>query len=78
MTTAYLAAEGVERQLDEELQRSGAEVRARHERLLICEGSVPSAWAAKGAIPMPAVASEEVRNIRVLSDICTIPSPSGA
>ncbi len=47
MTTAYLAPEGFESQLEEELQRSGFAVSRRHGRLLIGEGpAVASAWAA--------------------------------
>jgi len=47
MTTAYLAAEGFERQLDEELQRAGAAVMSRHERLVVCDGpAIAAAWAA--------------------------------
>jgi 23S rRNA (cytidine2498-2'-O)-methyltransferase len=47
MTTAYLAADGFEAQLHEELRRAGAEVRIAHQRLLICDGAaVPAAWAA--------------------------------
>lgn len=47
MTAAYLAAEGVELQLEEELRRAGIAVRARHGRLLLCDGpSRPAAWAA--------------------------------
>jgi 23S rRNA (cytidine2498-2'-O)-methyltransferase len=45
MTTAYLAAEGFEPQLGEELQRAGVEVRP-HERLLIGDKGVAAAWAA--------------------------------
>jgi len=45
MTTAYLAAEGFEPQLREELQRAGVEVRP-HERLLIGDKAVGAAWAA--------------------------------
>jgi 23S rRNA (cytidine2498-2'-O)-methyltransferase len=45
MTTAYLAAEGFEPQLREELQRAGVEVRP-HERLLIGDKAVAAAWAA--------------------------------
>src|SRR5229473_2556994 len=45
MTTAYLAAEGFEPQLREELQRAGVEVRP-HERLLIGDRDVAAAWAA--------------------------------
>ena len=45
MTTAYLAAEGFESQLREELQRAGVEMRP-HERLLVADAAVPAAWAA--------------------------------
>ncbi|UYN96338.1 MAG: hypothetical protein KIT25_05190 [Enhydrobacter sp.] len=46
-TTAYLAAEGFEAQLAEELRRAGVESRARHGRLLIADGPpVAAAWAA--------------------------------
>jgi len=45
MTTAYLAAEGFEPQLREELQRAGVEVRP-HERLMIGDKDVAAAWAA--------------------------------
>jgi 23S rRNA (cytidine2498-2'-O)-methyltransferase len=47
MTTAYLAAEGFEQQMQDELQRAGATVRASHGRLMIGDGpAVPAAWAA--------------------------------
>jgi 23S rRNA (cytidine2498-2'-O)-methyltransferase len=47
MTTAYLAADGFDAQLREELARAGVVVSAEHERLLICEGpAIASAWAA--------------------------------
>lgn len=47
MVTAYLAAEGFEAQLREELARRGAAVRETHGRLLISEGApVAAAWAA--------------------------------
>ena len=47
MTTAYLAARGYERQLDEELGRAGVPVTASHGRLRIAEGrAVHAAWAA--------------------------------
>jgi len=47
MNIAYLAAEGFDAQLREELRRAGADVRTSHERLLICDGpAVASAWAA--------------------------------
>ena len=45
MTTAYLAAEGFEPQLGEELGRAGVTIRA-HGRLLIGAEAVPAAWAA--------------------------------
>jgi 23S rRNA (cytidine2498-2'-O)-methyltransferase len=44
---AYLAADGFEGQLREELQRSALIPRDTHGRLLICDGpAMPSAWAA--------------------------------
>ncbi|TVR26745.1 MAG: hypothetical protein EA387_02090 [Nitriliruptor sp.] len=47
MTTAYLAAEGFERELDDELARAGAVVELRHGRLRISETPpVHAAWAA--------------------------------
>jgi 23S rRNA (cytidine2498-2'-O)-methyltransferase len=47
MTSAYLAAEGFEPQLEEELERAGVAVRARHGRLFIGDmPAVPAAWAA--------------------------------
>jgi 23S rRNA (cytidine2498-2'-O)-methyltransferase len=46
MPTAYLAPDGLEPQLEEELTRTGVAVQARHGRLLIAERSVPAAWAA--------------------------------
>ncbi len=47
MTTAYLAADGFEAELDTELIRRGVTVRARHGRLRIAEGpAVPVIWAA--------------------------------
>jgi 23S rRNA (cytidine2498-2'-O)-methyltransferase len=46
MTTAYLAAEGLGPQLEEELQQAGVAVQARQERLLIAGKAVPAAWAA--------------------------------
>ena len=45
MTTAYLAAEGFEPQLGEELRRAGVTSR-EHGRLLIGEQAVAAAWAA--------------------------------
>ena len=47
MVTAYLAADGFEAQLREELVRGGAGARATHGRLLIADGApVRTAWAA--------------------------------
>ena len=47
MTTAYLAADGYERELDEELARAGVAVELRHGRLRISESRpVHAAWAA--------------------------------
>lgn len=47
MSTAYLAAEGFDGQLLEELRRSAVVPVVTHGRLLICDGSaVPAAWAA--------------------------------
>jgi 23S rRNA (cytidine2498-2'-O)-methyltransferase len=47
MITAYLAAEGFEPQLEEELRRAAVPVRSRHGRLSICDGpAVRAAWAA--------------------------------
>lgn len=47
MTTAYLAADGFETQLRDELARRGVGVRAEHGRLSIADGSaVRAAWAA--------------------------------
>ena len=47
MPTAYLAADGFEAQLDEELGRAGVAVSHRHGRLLISEApAAAAAWAA--------------------------------
>lgn len=47
MTTAYLAADGLMDQLQEELRRAGVTPTATHDRLLICDGpAVGAAWAA--------------------------------
>ena len=44
MTTAYLAVEGLEAQLEEELRRRDVAVTLRHGRLLVSDGpAVPSA-----------------------------------
>jgi 23S rRNA (cytidine2498-2'-O)-methyltransferase len=47
MTTAYLAPDGLESQLREELQRAGVSMTGEHGRLLVADGSaVKAAWAA--------------------------------
>jgi 23S rRNA (cytidine2498-2'-O)-methyltransferase len=47
MTTAYLAADGFDPQLREELARAGVAISAEHDRLLISEApAIASAWAA--------------------------------
>ncbi len=47
VTTAYLAVDGLEAQLKEELQRQGVVPSAEHGRLLVADGSaVPAAWSA--------------------------------
>ena len=47
MTSAYLAAEGFEPQLEDELERAGVAVGARHGRLFISDApAVPAAWTA--------------------------------
>ena len=46
MPTAYLASDGLEPQLREELRRAGVAVQVEHGRLLIADTAVPSAWAA--------------------------------
>jgi 23S rRNA (cytidine2498-2'-O)-methyltransferase len=47
MTIAYLAAEGFEPQLEEELRRAGVPVRARHGRLFVSDApATAAAWAA--------------------------------
>lgn len=47
MITAYLAPDGFEDPLQEELRRGGASVRQRHGRLFVCDGpAVPAAWSA--------------------------------
>ncbi|CAN5195205.1 SAM-dependent methyltransferase [soil metagenome] len=47
MTTAYLAAEGLEPQLREELHRAGVAVTGEHGRLVIADGpAIKAAWAA--------------------------------
>lgn len=47
MTTAYLAVDGLERQLREELARAGVEIRATHGSLVLSDSPpVSAAWAA--------------------------------
>ena len=46
MPTAYLAPDGLEPQLKEELKRAGVPLQAEHGRLLIADKVVPAAWAA--------------------------------
>ncbi|HEY6982242.1 SAM-dependent methyltransferase [Reyranella sp.] len=71
MTTAYLAAEGFEPQLLEELSRAGAAIRGRHGRLVICDApAVPAAWAANIwhdclELPVPSI-GEAARTLRAI------------
>lgn len=71
MTTAYLAAEGFEPQLEEELQRTGVVPRTRHGRLLICEGApAAAAWAANVwhecvELPVPSI-GEAAKALRAI------------
>ncbi len=47
MTTAYLAAEGLEAQLRDELHRASVAVTGEHGRLIIADGpAIEAAWAA--------------------------------
>ncbi|HSI02223.1 MAG TPA: SAM-dependent methyltransferase [Reyranella sp.] len=72
MPTAYLAPEGLEPQLREELRRSGVAVAAEHGRLLITESpAIASAWAANtwhDCIDLPVVsigsAAQALRDIQ--------------
>lgn len=72
MVTAYLAADGFEAQLREELARRGAAVRATHGRLLIAEGApMAAAWAANvwhDCVELPAAsigtAAKSLRDIQ--------------
>lgn len=58
MASAYLAAEGFETQLREEL---GGRVAATHGRLLLCDGpAVPAAWAANVWIEPQEIAIESI------------------
>ncbi len=71
MITAYLAADGFEAQLREELRRRGANVAGTHGRLLTCDGAaVPSAWAANiwhdcVELPVPSI-GEAAKALRAL------------
>src|SRR5262245_45092727 len=71
MTTAYLAAEGFEAQLEEELRRAKVEVAARHGRLLVSEARpVRAAWAANiwhdcVELPVPSI-GEAAKALRAL------------
>lgn len=72
MVTAYLAAEGFEAQLREELARRGAAIREVHGRLLVSDGEpVAAAWAANiwnGCVELPVAsigtAAKSLRNIQ--------------
>jgi 23S rRNA (cytidine2498-2'-O)-methyltransferase len=72
MTTAYLAADNFVDQLHEELQRAGATMALRHERLFVCEGlPLAAAWAANiwhDCVEMPAAsigsAAQALRGIQ--------------
>jgi 23S rRNA (cytidine2498-2'-O)-methyltransferase len=71
MVTAYLAADGLEAQLREELRRAGAEVRLAHGRLLVCDGpAVAAAWAANiwhdcVELPVPSI-GEAAKALRAI------------
>lgn len=72
MVTAYLAADGFEAQLREELARRGAAIREAHGRLLVCDGApVTVAWAAnvwRGCLELPVAsigsAAKSLRDIQ--------------
>jgi 23S rRNA (cytidine2498-2'-O)-methyltransferase len=72
VTTAYLAAEGFESQLREELGRVGVAVRAEHGRLLLSDMSAhEAAWAAniwRDCVELPVVsigtAAKALRNVQ--------------
>ncbi len=72
MTTAYLAADGFEAQLREELVRRGVAIAAEHGRLLVAEGpAVHAAWAANvwhDCIDLPVAsigtAAKSLRNVQ--------------
>src|SRR5438093_10011353 len=70
MTTAYLAAEGYEPQLGEELRRAGITF-GPHGRLLIADKDVPAAWAASiwhdcVELPVPSIgaAAKTLRDVQ--------------
>ncbi|SKA16230.1 23S rRNA (cytidine2498-2'-O)-methyltransferase [Enhydrobacter aerosaccus] len=71
MTSAYLAAEGFEAQLQEELRRAGRTVRARHGRLFICDQpAMSAAWAANTwfdcrELPVPSI-GEAAKALRAI------------
>ena len=71
MTTAYLAAEGFQGQLQEELRHAGVGAITAHERLLVCDGAAaPSAWAANiwhdcAELPVPSI-GEAARALRAI------------
>ena len=71
MPTAYLAADGFEAQLDEELGRAGVPVSHRHGRLLISEApAAAAAWAANiwhdcVDLPVPSI-GEAAKALRAL------------
>jgi len=72
MTTAYLAVDGFEAQLREELARRGAAIREVHGRLLVSDGQpVAAAWAANvwnGCVELPVAsigtAAKSLRDIQ--------------
>ncbi len=72
MTTAYLAADGFEAQLREELARRGAAIREVHGRLLVSDGQpVAATWAANvwnGCVELPVAsigtAAKSLRDIQ--------------
>ncbi len=72
MTTAYLAVDGLESQLREELARAGVEVRATHGRLVLSDSPpISAAWAAntwRDCVEMPVAsigtAAKSLRDIQ--------------
>jgi 23S rRNA (cytidine2498-2'-O)-methyltransferase len=70
MTTAYLASEGYEPQLGEELRRAGVTF-GPHGRLLVADKDVPAAWAANiwhdcVELPVPSIgaAAKTLRDVQ--------------